>query len=63
MTKTKPSVDATQIGSKKIEFQLELRNRFETQQGLDDIDITSETSTDIIQQSATRVAKTINKPL
>jgi len=30
MTKMQPRVDATQIESKKIEFQLELRNRLET---------------------------------
>ena len=50
------------IGSKKIEFQLELRNRFETLQELDDIDTMSDTITDIIQQSAPRVAKAISKP-
>ena len=44
---------STQIGSKK----------FETQQELDDIDTTRETITDMIQQSASRVAKAINKPL
>ena len=38
--------------SKKIEFQLELRNRFETLQELDDIETISETITDMIQQSA-----------
>ena len=59
----KPRVDATQIGPKKIEFQLELRNRFETLQELYDIDTMCETITDMIQQSASRVAKTINKPL
>ena len=29
MSKRPPSVDVTRIESKKIEFQLELRNRFE----------------------------------
>ena len=33
---------ATRIGSKKIEFQLKLRTRFETLQDLDDIDIMRE---------------------
>ena len=32
MTKRPPRVDATRIGSKKFEFQLELGNRFETLQ-------------------------------
>ena len=62
MTKRPPTVDAPRIGSKKIEFQLELRNRFETLQELDDIDTMSETVTYIIQQNALRVAKTINMP-
>ena len=44
MTKRPPRVDATQIESKKIEFQLEWRNRFETLQDLDDIDTMSETT-------------------
>ena len=57
MTKRPPRVDATRIGSKKIEFQLKLRNRFETLHELDDIDTMSETITYIIQQSASRVAK------
>ena len=38
MTKRLPRVDATRIGSRKIKFQLELRNQFETLQELDDID-------------------------
>ena len=62
MTKRLPRVNATRIGPKKIEFQLELRNRFETLQELDDIDTMSETITDIIQQSASRVPKAINRP-
>ena len=62
MTKKPPRADATRIGSKKFEFQLELRNRFETLKELDDIDIMSETIADMIQQSASIVAKAINKP-
>ena len=50
------------IGSKKIEFQLELRNRFEILQELDDIDTMSETIIYMIQRSASRVAKAISKP-
>ena len=63
MTQRPPRVDFIQIRSKKIEFQLELRTRFETLQELDDIDTMSETITYKIQQSATRVARTIDKPL
>ena len=63
MTNRPPRVGTIQVGSKKIEFQLELRNRFEALQVLDDIDTMSETITDMIQQSASGVAKTINKPL
>ena len=40
-----------------------LRNGFETLQELDDIDTMSATITYMIQQSASRVAKAINKPL
>jgi len=39
-----------------IEFRLELRNRFETLQELDDIDTISESITDMIQRSTTRVS-------
>ena len=60
MTKRPTRVYATRIGSKKIEFQLELRNRFETLQELDDIDNMSETISEMIQQSAATVAKAIN---
>ena len=48
MTMRPPRVDITQIGSKKIEFLLKLRNRFETLQELDDIDTVSETITGMI---------------
>ena len=63
MTKRPPRVDAIQMVSKKIEFQLELRNRFNTLHELDDIDAMSESITFMIQQSASRVAKAINKSL
>ena len=62
MTKRSPRVHATRIGSKKTEFPIELRNRFETLQELDDIDTMSEAITHMIQYSASRVAKAINKP-
>ena len=55
-TKRPPRVDAAQVDSKKIEFQLELRNRFETLQELDDIDTMSETITDLIQQRFNKIA-------
>ena len=45
MTQRPPRVDFIQIRSKKIEFQLELRTRFEKLQELDDIDTMSETIT------------------
>ena len=62
MTKRPPRLDATRIGSKKKNFQLELRNRFETLQELDDIDTMMVSISDMIQQSASRVPKAINKP-
>ena len=61
MTKRPPRVNATRIGSKKLEFQLELRKRFETLQELDDIDTMAETIADMIQESASKVAKAITK--
>ena len=61
-TKRPPRVDDTQIGLTKIEFQLELRNRIDILQELDVRTTMSETTTDRIQQSASRVAKAINKP-
>ena len=42
MIKRPPRVDAAQIGSKNSEFQLELRNRFEKQKEVNDIDTRSE---------------------
>ena len=59
---TSQIVDAADIGLKKVEFQLELRNRFETQQIPDDNDTMSETIIDMIQQSASRLVKTNSKP-
>ena len=49
---TKRPVIAAQKVSKKIEFQLLLRNRFETLQELDDTDTMSDIITDMFQQSA-----------
>ena len=63
ITKRPQRVVATQIRSKKFEFQLKLRNRFKTLQELDDIDTMSETISDMIQQRASRVSRAINKPL
>ena len=63
LTNTRPPrVDATRIGLKKIDFQLELSNRFETLQELDDRDTMSETISDMIHLSASRLAKAINTP-
>ena len=59
--KRPPREDATRIGSTKIEFQLELRNRFETLQELNDIDTMRQTISDMIQQSASRVTMSINR--
>ena len=42
MTKRPPRVDTTQIGSKNFEFQLQLRNRFDTLQEIDNFDIMNE---------------------
>ena len=61
ISKSQPRLNTTQTGKKNIEFQLELTNRFETLQEVDDIDTTSETTTYMIQQTASRVAKTISK--
>jgi len=55
MTKRPPRVDATQIESKKIEFQLEFRSQFGTLQELYDIDTMRETFTDIFHESTSRV--------
>ena len=60
-TNRPPRVDAAEIGSKTIEFQLELRNRFEIPKELDDFVTISETITYMIQQRALRIAKAINK--
>ena len=50
-------------GIKEDRFLLELSNRFETVEELDDIGTMSETTVDTIQHSASKVAKAINKPL
>ena len=55
------SLYTRQIGSKKIELQLELRNRFETKQKLDDIDTMSETIIDMIKKRVK--SRQLNKPL
>ena len=55
--KKPPKVDTREIGIKKNEFQLELKNRFTALQELDDIDTLNETITETIQQTATSIAK------
>ena len=62
MTKRSAGVDSTRRRSKKIEFQLELRNRFKTLKELDDTDIMSDTITYMIQQIASIIANAFNKP-
>ena len=49
LTKRPPRIDAIRIGSKQIKSQLQLRNRYETLQELDDIDTMSETITFMIK--------------
>jgi hypothetical protein len=55
--------DTTHIGSKKIEFHLELRDQLKTLLELDDIDTMRQNITYMIQQNARSVAKTNNKQL
>ena len=55
--KKPPKVDTREIGIKKNEFQLELKNRFTALQELDDIDTLNENITETIQQTATSIAK------
>ena len=56
--KKKPrTVDTREIGIKKNEFQLELKNRFTALQEMDDIDTLNENITEMIQQTATSIAK------
>ena len=50
------------IKEDRIEFQLELENRFETLQEVADINTMSGAITDMMQQSASREAKAIHKP-
>ena len=55
--------EATKSKCRTNKIDFELRNRLETLQELDDIDTMSETITDMIQQSASIMAKAANKPL
>ena len=55
--KKPPKVDTREIGIKKNEFQLELKNRFTALQELDDINTLNENITEMIQQTATSIAK------
>ena len=50
-------VHTREIGIKKKEFQLELKNRFTALQELDDIETLNENITEMIQQTATNIAK------
>ena len=49
MTKRPARVDTIRMGPKKIELQLELTNRFEALQELDNIHTSSETITDMFK--------------
>ena len=62
MIKTPPRVHATRIGSKKIEFQHELRNQFKTLQELDDIDNMSETITYVKSRISSPTQALMTKP-
>ena len=55
--KKPPKVDTREILIKKNEFQLELKNRFTALKELDDIDTINENITEMIQQTATSIAK------
>ena len=55
--KKPPKVDTREMLIKKNEFQLELKNRFTALKELDDIDTINENITEMIQQTATSIAK------
>ena len=55
--KKPPKVDTREIGIKRNEFQLELKNRITALQEQDDIDTLNENITEMIQQTATSIAK------
>ena len=55
--KKPPKVDTREIGIKKNEFQLEMENSFTALQELDDIDTLNENITEMIQLTATSIAK------
>lgn len=57
VSKKQPKVDTTLILSRKQEFQIELKNRFEILQDTDELDNNNEKLIETIQQSATAVAK------
>ena len=55
--KKPPKVDTREIGIKKNDFQLELKNRFTALQELDDIDTLNENITEMIQQTTISIVK------
>lgn len=62
VNKKQTKVDTTQILLRRQEFQIELKNRFKALQVTDDLDSENEKLSEIIQQSATEVAKETIKP-
>ena len=54
-------VDTQMIGTKKNTFKLELKNRFTTLEEPDDMDSLNKNMTEMIQQSAMRIAKQTKK--
>ena len=55
--KKPPKFDTREIGIKKNEFQVELKNKFTALQELDEIDTLNENITEMIQQTAISIAK------
>ena len=58
---TRRRVDTQMIGTKKSTFQLELKNRFTALEEHDDMGSLNKNITEMIQQSATSIAKQTNK--
>ena len=56
-TNTQPRVGTQMIGTTKNTFQFELKNRFTALEKRDDMDCLNKNMTEMIQQSAMRIAK------
>ena len=61
-TEKQARVDIQMIGTKKNTFQLELKTRFTVLEEQDDTDSLNMNMTELIQQSATSIAKQTKKP-